>query len=134
LISRTPRLEMPAASVAIRLTCSPEDASAAEGSVLTFVIPEASGTIHMLYDRTRIDDEEAQAIAARIGIAVEAYAEDRSLKIADLPLMTEAMQAELLVTRNQTARDYDRAALAHQLIEAQVRKTLEATALVCEGV
>lgn len=132
LISRTPGLDMPAASVAIRLTSTPESATAAKGSVLTFIVPEQPGAVQMLFDQGRLDEAEAQALAGRLQLAIKAYAEDRGSKIADLPLMSKEAEQELVVARNLTERNYDRTALVHQLIEAQVEKTPDATALVCE--
>ena len=47
--------------------------------------------------------------------------------------MRPETEADLLYARNQTGRDYDRHALVHEFIGAQVRKTPDATALVCRN-
>ncbi|MBX2806836.1 MAG: LLM class flavin-dependent oxidoreductase [Hyphomicrobiales bacterium] len=133
LISRTPSLDLPDASIALRITDKPESAGAYEGAVLTFVIPERHGAIRMFFDATRLGQADAFTLAERIQIAVNAYTDNSAIRIADLPLMTHEAKDELLVKRNLTERAYDRDALAHQLFETQARKTPDAIALVCGG-
>ena len=53
-------------------------------------------------------------------------------RISQLPLLTEAERHQLLVEWNDTAVEYPRDRCIHQLFEAQVERSPEATALVYE--
>ncbi|HEY9796098.1 MAG TPA: amino acid adenylation domain-containing protein, partial [Leptolyngbyaceae cyanobacterium] len=53
-------------------------------------------------------------------------------RLADLPILSEAERHQLLVEWNTTQTDYPKAQCIHQLFEAQVEQTPDATALVFE--
>ena len=57
---------------------------------------------------------------------------DPGQRISQLPLLTEAERHQLLVEWNDTAVEYPRDRCIHQLFEAQVERSPEATALVYE--
>ena len=60
-----------------------------------------------------------------------AGAEDPSIKISRLPLLSEAERQQLLVEWNDTAVAYPREATVHQLFEAQVDRSSGSIAVVC---
>jgi amino acid adenylation domain-containing protein len=59
-------------------------------------------------------------------------ADDQQL-IKRLPLLGEAEREQLLVQWNATRREYPQESCIHELFEAQVERTPDAVAVVCEG-
>ena len=57
---------------------------------------------------------------------------DPDRRISDLPLLTERERSQIVVEWNATAKEYPRATI-HGLIEEQVRRAPDATALMFEG-
>ena len=57
---------------------------------------------------------------------------DADKPVADLPILTEAERTQILVEWNDTRVDYPKHLCLHQLVEAQVERTPNATALVYE--
>jgi amino acid adenylation domain-containing protein len=64
---------------------------------------------------------------------VEAVSTNPTQPILALPLLTAAEQHHLLVTWNQTAAPLPGESCIHHLFEAQVERTPEAVAVVCDG-
>lgn len=60
---------------------------------------------------------------------LEAVVADPDQPVSELPLLTEAERHQLLVEWNDTRMDYPRDKCIHQLFEAQVERTPEATAV-----
>jgi amino acid adenylation domain-containing protein len=58
---------------------------------------------------------------------------DPAQHLADLPLLTEAEQQQILGDWNTTGRDYPLERCLHELVEAQVARTPDAIALVFDG-
>ncbi len=133
IVSRTPRLAPGPATLAIRQTVRALAVGNAglPGSVLTFVAASDATTLRILFDAARLPKSAASAIASQLEALFEVVASgDAPERVAELPLISKADIDELVVSRNQTARDYDRAALVHTLISAQVARTPDATALI----
>ena len=65
-------------------------------------------------------------------VLLEAIVADPGQAISQLPLLTEAERHQLLVEWNDTAVEYPRDRCIHQLFEAQVERSPQATALVYE--
>ncbi|WP_373635707.1 MupA/Atu3671 family FMN-dependent luciferase-like monooxygenase [Yoonia sp. SS1-5] len=84
----------------------------------------------LAYDTARISDAGAARIIDRLGCLATGFAEDA--RVADLPIMPEAERAMVLHEWNQTGTAYDPTPM-HQMFEAQVSRTPDATALVFEG-
>jgi amino acid adenylation domain-containing protein len=57
---------------------------------------------------------------------------DPDQHLSQLPLLSEAERQQLLVAWNETQADYPAEACLHELFEAQVERTPEAVAVVCE--
>ncbi len=66
-------------------------------------------------------------------VLLEGIVADPEQRISHLPLLTEAERHQLLIEWNDTAVEYPRDRCIHQLFEAQVERTPEATALVYEA-
>src|SRR2546423_14302492 len=64
---------------------------------------------------------------------LEGIVADPGQRLSELPLLTEAERHQLLIEWNATATGYPKDQCLHQLFEAQVERTPEAVALVCEG-
>jgi len=134
LVSRMPDLMPGPAGVAIRQTDAPDAATAVSGSVLTFVVPQGAGDIRIVADTSRITAGSLDAISRQISALFEALAaDDCPERLADLPVMSREEIQALVVDRNRTEAAYDRDALVHGLIEAQVARTPDATALISDG-
>lgn len=133
LLARNPDLHAKSSHVALRLAADPASASPVPRTALTLVIPTDGGTARLGYDAARIDRADAKALATRLHIAISAAACQTDRAVMDLPLLTTAEETDLLVTRNATAREYDTTATMQALFEAQVDRTPDAEALVCEG-
>ena len=85
------------------------------------------------FDASRLTEQHAQALAARItAIAVKIAALPETVPLKDVDALTEVERAQVLYGWNQTQTPYD-AICMHQAFEAQVIKTPDATALVCDG-
>ena len=73
-----------------------------------------------------------ERMAGHFHVLLEAIVADPARRIGELPLLTEAERHQLLVAWNETAADYPRAGCIHQLFEAQVARTPDAVAVMCD--
>ena len=92
---------------------------------------ELEGTFEFntdLFDRDTIG-----RMAQHLQTLLEAIVLDPSARIAELPLLTEAERRQLLLEWNDTRAEYDKPVCAHQLFEAQVKRTPEALAVAFEN-
>ena len=64
---------------------------------------------------------------------LEGIIADPEQRLADLPLLTAAEKQQLLVEWNNTTTDYPQDTCLHELFEAQVERTPDAVAVVCNG-
>ncbi len=102
---------------------------------LAFDVVELSGKISFLVDYATdlFDAATIERLAGHYRVLLEAIVADPEQRISQLPLLTEAERHQLLVQWNDTAVEYPRDRCIHQLFEAQVERSPEATALVCEA-
>nr|UXB95125.1 non ribosomal peptide synthetase [Pseudomonas syringae] len=82
------------------------------------------------FDGQRICDYMQTALSHLI----EALESNTDSAVRDLPVLPEAERRQLLVTFNDTARDYPQQQTVHSLFEAQVRVCPEACAAIHDGV
>ena len=122
---RRPGLTVPRYGVALVEAPGPEHA--VPGCPLTLVAGGSGALI--VYDAARLPKEDAEALAERIATFAAAVAAEPDRAIDDLPLLSEAWRERMLVAWNRTETPYE-AACIHALIERQVDRTPEATALV----
>ena len=79
---------------------------------------------------------ENATIARMIGhfrTLLESAVENPEQAVSGLPLLTAAERHQLVVERNDSAVKYTPGKCIHELVEAQVRRTPEAVAVVCEN-
>nr|WP_232106364.1 non-ribosomal peptide synthetase [Pseudomonas mendocina] len=90
-------------------------------------------TIHYRYDREHFDDAVIERIAGHFGNLLQALTHDAQAWLAELPLLDDREQRQLIQSWNQIQANYPSDLCIHQLIEAQVAQSPEATALVFCG-
>jgi amino acid adenylation domain-containing protein len=88
--------------------------------------------IHLSFNRTLFDLETVEPVAGHLGVLLEGMVKEPNREVADLPFMTTAERQQLLVDWNRTKVAYPKDRCLHELIEAQIERTPEATALVFE--
>lgn len=76
--------------------------------------------------------ERIERMAGHLQTLLEAVARDPQQRLGDIPILTASEREQILVEWNRTALEYDREATIHQLVEAQVRRTPDAVALVAD--
>jgi amino acid adenylation domain-containing protein len=79
---------------------------------------------------------EAATIKRMVGhfqTLLEGIVTNPTQKLLDLPLLTKSERQQLLIEWNQTQTDYSTDTCIHQLIEAQIKQTPDAIALVFEN-
>lgn len=84
----------------------------------------------LMADPARVCPEGLQLFAARLSHVLQA---DPATPVADLSILPDAERQRLLVEWNATETTYDRDTCIHQMFEAQVARTPDATALIFEG-
>lgn len=102
---------------------------------ITLEIVEINREIYVRwnYNTDVFELETIERMAKHYLQILEGIVHDSEILISDLPLLTEAEQHQLLVTWNETAVDYPRNNLIHQIFEDQVEKTPDAVAVVFQG-
>jgi len=101
---------------------------------LQFFVAEEQGKINVAveYATDLFDASTVERMAGHWRVLLEGIVADPTQKISRLPLLTAAERQQLLGQRNATAAAYARDMCIHELFEAQVRRTPEATAVVFE--
>jgi natural product biosynthesis luciferase-like monooxygenase protein len=83
------------------------------------------------FDTGRISREEAVIFAERLSHIIAEMQDDR--QISTISALGAAEREQVLTGWNQTKTDYDSSICVHEAFEAQVTKTPDATALICDG-
>ncbi|MFB9343389.1 MupA/Atu3671 family FMN-dependent luciferase-like monooxygenase [Aminobacter aganoensis] len=126
LAERVPGLVVPRLTVGLVEAVSPSQASLVEGSALTFVL--GADETAVLADQARIGARDLADMLSRLGIFAAAFAAgDKG--VSDLPLMSDDERQRVLYGWNETARDHDRTACVHTLVERQAELTPDAIAV-----
>lgn len=87
----------------------------------------------LYFDAGRMSKVEAEALATRIGfVAAEIAGSPAARLIQDVSTLTQDERAQVLHGWNQTKTGYDSSVCVHQAFEAQVVRTPDAVALVCD--
>jgi amino acid adenylation domain-containing protein len=84
------------------------------------------------YNSDLFDDATIRRLFDHLHNLVESIVRQPDRRLSELKLLTEAEQQQLVVEWNQTAVDYGVPRAVHELVEAQVARTPEATAVVFE--
>lgn len=112
------------------------DTGAAIPGVCLTIAVGADGAVTLLHDTARLSSEAARHLVDRLAVLARAVADGPgadATPVAALPVMSEAERAEVLHGWNATAVAYDRSLCLHDLFAAQVARTPQATAAVCEA-
>lgn len=133
LVSRLPGVGPIRPSVGVILTAAPAAARLIAGTAVTIAVPALDGAVRLLYDRTRLSDADASALAHRLGVFTDAFLQSPTSEVASLPLMTPAELHAVIVAANATQREYNSDALVHELFADQAQRSPDAVALVCNG-
>ena len=84
------------------------------------------------YSTDLFDEGRIERMAGHLNTLLEAAAANPGQRLSDLPLLTEAERRQLLVEWNQTAVAYPKDRCVHELVEQQVERTPNATAVAFE--
>lgn len=100
---------------------------------LTFFVKQDSGLHGSVEYNTDIYDRETiRRTISHFETLLVAVAEDPSLTLSDIPLLSSTERQQLLVEWNRTQVEHEHAGALHELFESQVKRTPESVALVVE--
>lgn len=101
---------------------------------LTFELYESAGALsgRVEYNTALFEISTIKRMVTHWQRILEGCVADPEQRLSDFQLLSEAEQQQLLSTWAQSAQPFPQHFCLHQLIEAQVRRTPEAIALVCE--
>jgi amino acid adenylation domain-containing protein len=103
------------------------------GYPLTMVIePLEQMSLIMVFDDRHFIGATAERILGHFKMLLESIAENPGQKVRDLTLVTPAERQQLLVEWNDTGTDYHAEECVHELFEAQVQRTPQSIAVICE--
>lgn len=85
------------------------------------------------YATDLFDSATIQRMAGHFQNLLEGIASDPEARVSRLPLLTEAERQQLGVDWNATSSEYPRQSCVHQMFEAQVARTPNATAVIFGG-
>jgi amino acid adenylation domain-containing protein len=114
--------------IAIETVKQFNDSKATQDSELTLLIAENESVCRLIYNAAKITDVEQ--IARHFATLLKSIVADPEGEIAQMPLLTEAEERQILVEWNDNRAEYPKNLCIHQLFEAQVLRTPEATALI----
>jgi amino acid adenylation domain-containing protein/non-ribosomal peptide synthase protein (TIGR01720 family) len=97
------------------------------------VVPGSELELTILYSRQRFHDAVIARMLGHFQMLLEGLMANPDRPLSDLPLLTQSERQQLLVDWNATEAEYPRSMCIHELFEAQVARTPEALALMCEG-
>lgn len=102
---------------------------------LTLIVAEMDGFMSgsLQYNTDLFDAETINRMAGHYQSLVEALVMNLNCRVSHLAFLTATEHHQLLSEWNATATEYQRDKCVHQLFEAQVEKTPDAIALICEG-
>ena len=86
--------------------------------------------LKLAYDQRNFDDGTIGRMLGHLKTLLEGMVQHPSERIGSLPMLTEEERRQLIFEWNETRREHPKDACIHQLFEAQVRRTPEATAIL----
>ncbi|MBD1924288.1 amino acid adenylation domain-containing protein [Microcoleus sp. FACHB-831] len=95
-------------------------------------VPGAELSLKMLYDTQRFDAATIQRILGHLQTLLAGMVAEPNQSLATLPMLTKDELHQLLVEFNQTRSTINNCTIT-QLFEAQVEKTPDAVAVICEN-
>lgn len=118
--------------VGIEVCDNCKDFSALTPQLLTLVLSNTTADCQLVYDEQRISLAAIEQLKTQLMLIMESLAATPAQGVTDIPLISDVMREQLLVTWNQTTTDYDNSQCIHQLFEQQVASHPNKTALVFE--
>jgi amino acid adenylation domain-containing protein len=94
------------------------------------VIPGPEVSLKVIYDTRRFDAATIERLVRHLKTLLMSMVVDPDQRLVDVALLTAAERQQLLVGWNATAADYPHDRCLHELFEAQVERTPNATAAV----
>ena len=98
-----------------------------------YAMPGRQLALRIGYDRRRIDPAVAEGMMDHLHTVLGAVIASPRARLADVPILSPRQREQILQTFNDTAVDVPTDLQIHQLFEAQVRRTPDAVAAVCQG-
>jgi natural product biosynthesis luciferase-like monooxygenase protein len=140
LVARRPALRAIAAQrdprvlpVALQQVDRLEDARADTGNELTIALLGDGSAARWLFDAAHLDAQQVAQMQQQWLALARAAAEAPQRALADLPLMDESVQQQVLHAWRGPLADGEPAFCVHHLIERQAQRTPQRTALVANG-
>jgi natural product biosynthesis luciferase-like monooxygenase protein len=132
LVARSPDLRaMPElADGSAFAVCIAIDAEPPPGCALALVVP-SGGAPRLSYDPRVLPEERAHDLARQLATFAESAARSPDAPVAELSLLDDGERTAVLHEPNRTAQTYRRTCV-HRLIEEQVARTPDQTALLFE--
>ncbi|HKE58548.1 MAG TPA: amino acid adenylation domain-containing protein [Pyrinomonadaceae bacterium] len=95
------------------------------------VAPDGELILKLFYDRRRFETATIKRMLAHCRTLLERFVENPEQQLAQISLLNEAQQQQILVDWNQTAAPYPANECIYQLFEQHAQRTPEKTAVVC---
>ena len=97
------------------------------------VIPARRLDLKILFNQQRFDAAAITRMLGHLQTFLEGLVADSDRRLGDIPLLTRRERRQIVADWNSTRVDYPSEENVVSLFEAQVARTPEATAFVCEG-
>ncbi len=116
----------------IRLSIAPVYTGTAKSDLTVWGIEQPDGSLELTaeYALDLFKGETIQRFLGHFQSVLEGMAKNPDQKLSQLPLLTPAERQQMLVQWNEHPAEFPQDACVHQLFEAQVARTPQATALV----
>lgn len=96
-------------------------------------VPGAELTVKIIFDGNCFDESVILRMLGHLQTLLEGMVANSQQKVSELPLLTAAEKQQLLGEWNNTEAEYPKNSLIQQLFEAQVQRTPDAVAAICEN-
>ncbi|HEY9810224.1 MAG TPA: amino acid adenylation domain-containing protein, partial [Halomicronema sp.] len=96
-------------------------------------VPGEELTIKIIFDGNCFEENAIVRMLGHLQTLLEGMAVNPQQKVLELPLLSPAEKQQLLVEWNNTEAEYPHNSLIQQLFEAQVERTPDAVAAICEN-
>lgn len=93
------------------------------------VSPDKNLELKISYDVRRFDDDSAQRILHHLKTLLESIVADPNLRLAEVPILSQAERVMMLRKWNATSGEYPARACIHELVEMQVTRDPQAVAV-----
>ncbi|MBO8162716.1 MAG: amino acid adenylation domain-containing protein [Brevibacillus sp.] len=114
------------------MTSFPDSAGQTAKLSLEVISREERVTVSVTYDAALYEREAIRRLLGHIQTLLVAAVSQPGSAVGCLPMITAEERRQLLVDWNNTAHEYPRDQLLHHLVEEQVRRTPDLTAVVSE--